>query len=240
MRRFLILIVSIIVLVNSAICQVSDIKKASSSRSSSSENGGIGSATAAAAFEVLNLSVNALIEWQRVKLQDRAENPSIVSFEIMAVAAVQPSTYYIVNPRVRGNWGLFSTDFRLNYLIEEGLDGVRHIRTDDWQVIELNIITAPKVNFYVGWGFLHEAFGEGAYHNEWTTCLRISPSRTPFKVQAEYRHSVPRIEVNGNIQYPILTRAKSGIYLMVGGAFQQYYSSITVWGIQGGIMVKLH
>ena len=240
MRRFLTLLALIVGMVNSGICQVNEIRKASSSRSSSSDNAGPGSATTAAAFEVLNLSVNALIEWQRIKLQTRTDNPSIVSFEFIALAAVQPSTYYIVNPRIRGNWGLFSTDFRMNYLIEESPDGVRHIRTDDWQVIELNIITSPKVNFYVGWGFLHEAFGEDAYHNEWTTCLRISPSRTPFSVQAEYRHSDPRIEINGNIQYPLLQKSRGNIYLMAGGAFQQYYSTIKVWGVQGGIMFRFN
>jgi hypothetical protein len=223
------------------LAQVDDIKKASNENSGSGRSeSSRGSSNSFHAFDILNISAHVLIEWQRVRLQTREQNPAMVSFEIMALGAVQPSSYYIIHPRIRGNWGIFSTDFRMNYLIEEDIDGVKHLRTEDWQVIQLNVITHRDVNFYVGWGFLREAFGAEEYYNEWTTCLRVKPHRVPFSLQAEYRHSEPRVEINANVQYPVLRKGRSDIYLIAGGAFQEYYSSIKVWGMQGGVMLKIY
>jgi hypothetical protein len=224
-----------------AMAQVDDIKSASteragSRRSESSRN----SSNSFHALDIINISAHALIEWQRIRLQMREQNPSMVSVEVIAVAAVQPSSYYIVHPRIRGNWGIFSTDFRMNYLIEEDVDGIKHLRTEDWQILQLNLIAHRNVNLYVGGGFLREAFGGRAYYNEWTTCLRVNPAKVPFSLQAEYRYSEPRVEFSTNVQYPVLRKGMSNIYLLAGGAFQEYYSNVRVWGLQGGIMLKVY
>jgi hypothetical protein len=240
MRRFVFAIVFSCTLPGLMWAQVDDIKNASSSSSNSRNGGRDNSSSDSFAFDVVNLSLHVLIDLQRLKLQTRDANPSLVSVEMIGLAAVQPSSYYIVHPRIRANWALFSTDFRLNYLIEEDVDGVKHIRTDDWQVIQLNFVAERTVNFYVGWGFLHEAFNDDKFYNEWTTCLRLSPARLPFAIQTEYRFSEPRIEASAGIQYPVLSKGTSHLYLLAGGAFQQYYSSIHVWGIQGGLMLRIY
>jgi hypothetical protein len=241
-RTFLLFLLLYITSSNqSAMAQVDDIKSASTQRSGSRRSeSSFGSSNSSLAIDIVNISAHALIEWQRLRLQSREQDPSMVSVEIMAVAAVQPSSYYIVHPRIRGNWGIFSTDFRINYLIEEDVDGVKHLRTEDWQVIQVNVITQRNLNFYVGWGFLREAFGDQGYFNEWTTCLRVNPPKMPFSLQAEYRYSEPRVEINANIQYPVLRKGLSNLYLLAGGAFQEYYSDIRVWGLQGGIMLKIY
>jgi hypothetical protein len=241
MRRYTLILVWLAMSGRMCLGQVDEIKKASSDHSGSGKSDSQGSSGSSyAAFEFANFTAQALIQWHHAKLQTRAQNPSIVSVEVMALGAVQPSSYYIIHPRIRGNWGLFSTDFRMNYLIEEDIDGLKHIRTDDWQIIELNIVTEPTFNFYVGFGFLHEAFNDDKYFEEWTACFRIMPRKFPIVLQAEYRYAVPRTEFNANIQYPILKRGVANLYIVAGGTFQQYYSTIQVWGMQGGIMMKIY
>jgi hypothetical protein len=238
MQRYFMILIMVSVLFGRGFAQVDEIKNASSERSTRVDNRN--SVESGFALELANITVNVLIEWQRIKLQTREQNPSLVSLEIIGIAAVQPSSYYIINPRVRANWGIFSTDFRINYLIEEDIDGVKHIRTDDWQILELNILTERTVDFYVGWGFLHEAFNNDEYYNEWTMCLRVKPSQIPTIIQSEYRHSEPRTEINVGVQYPVFRKGLANLYVMGGGTFQQYYSSINVWGIQGGVVMKIY
>jgi hypothetical protein len=62
-------------------------------------------------------AINGLADWQQYKLKKSEVNPSLVSLDVITQVATQPSRYYLVNPRVRGNWGLFSSDFRVNYLL---------------------------------------------------------------------------------------------------------------------------
>ncbi len=59
-------------------------------------------------------AINGLADWQQYKLKKREVNPYLVSLDVITQVATQPSRYYLVNPRVRGNWGLFSSDFRVN------------------------------------------------------------------------------------------------------------------------------
>ncbi len=67
----------------------------------------------------VDFAVRGLAAWQMSTLQHRGEVPNVLSLEVYGQAAIQPSTYYIFNPRVRGNWGIFLTDFRMNYMVEE-------------------------------------------------------------------------------------------------------------------------
>ncbi len=129
----------------------------------------VGGGSGSAIFvDIAIQSVDFFILWQQETLKKRETNRNITSVEVILQTALQPSTYYIVHPRVRANWGIFSTDFRMNYLIEEGVEGIGHIRTDDWQVVQLNIVTARNITLRVGGGILHENFGRGETFGEGT------------------------------------------------------------------------
>ena len=99
------------------LAQVDEIKKKSQENSNRKEGSGGGSGGASNVLAFFDM-FRFLGMWQTDKLAKREINPRIVSFEAFAQAAVQPSNYYLVQPRLRGNWGLFSTDFRFNWLID--------------------------------------------------------------------------------------------------------------------------
>jgi hypothetical protein len=222
--------------------QVNEIKRASSAPRKSSEirQGGSSTSTNAFAYNFLfQLMFTQVVQWQQQKLQRREEVPSMVSLDVMVQTAVQPSSYYIINPRIRGNWGLFSTDFRINYIIEEDIDGPKHIRTNDWQVLQVNLVTTRDVTARVGGGIIQEAYGDKNTYPEWTGALQFRPITNKVGGTIEYRGSEMRKEANAHIHYALFTKKRLHGYLTAGAVFQRYYSKVNLWGLQGGITFSI-
>ena len=226
----------------STVCaQVDDIKQKSSEHSSgSNEQSSSSGSNSGFYLDVFIQSVDMIAAWQSSALQTKESNPTVISFDVMLQAAIQPSSYYIVNPRMRANWGIFSTDFRLNYLIEEDFDGTKFIRTDDWQIIQLNVVTTRNVTFRIGGGTLHENFSGGKTFPEYTAGLHLFANHEKFGGITEYRWSEPRLEWSGLVHYRLFDTGHMHTFVTGGVAFQQYYRSVNVWGIQGGLMFRFY
>jgi hypothetical protein len=235
--RILLLCVAILKICSS-FAQVDEIRSAG--KNFPSESNSVNDISTGWYVDMAFYSVQGLMQWQEQKLQERIENPQLVSVDLMVSVAAQPSSYYIINPRIRGNWGIFSTDFRLNYILEESVDGVKYIRTNDWQILELNLITSKNVNFYIGGGIIHESFNESNTFPEYSTALYFRPVRFPVGFNAELRFSEPRIEFSGGIRKSVLERSSMNICLTLGAVRQRYYSTVTVWGVQLGILAKVY
>lgn len=232
--------------------QVNDIKSASSSNSSKSgRSGGSGSSDSDDSGSIggvfIDFFFGGIVELQSSKLRkDYTRYPSMISLDIMLQGAIKPSSYYLLWPRIRGNWGLFSTDFRMNYLIEEGLDGYTHIRTNDWQVIQLNLITSKFFTLRVGTGFMQEAFASERTFSESAFVFMVHAPDQSKVVGFEYRFSKdwdtganPRREFSVQYQHQLLNAGILHGYATVGGVYQRYYNAIDVWGIQAGFVLRL-
>jgi hypothetical protein len=229
----------------SLFAQVDEIKSESSKNSSRSKDndsrggGGFGLSIFVDVFQGIG-------QWQSMKLQDDRERyPSMVSFDIMIQGAIKPSSYYMAWPRIRGNWGLFSTDFRMNYLIEDDIDGFKHIRTTDWQIIQLNLITSRFFTFRIGTGFMKEAFNEKRSFSESAFMLNVHAPDQSKVLGFEYRFakdwetgSNPRREFSVQYQQQLFTINGFHGYTTVGVVYQKYYNTIEVWGIQGGLVFR--
>lgn len=231
----------------SAVGQVDDIKKKSSENSSRKSEGGrsgsSGSGNVAIFFDVFRLIGAA----QSDKLQKADSIRRLVSLETFFQAAVQPSSYYLFNPRIRGNWGLFSTDFRINYLFEDDRsNGAHDLTTFDWQILQLNLITIRNFTARVGGGNLYERFGNKQSFFEWTTGLSFYSNPQTIIGNLEYRvakdfvtNAVPRREINFSLEKQIFRTGSLRGYATVGGVYQRYYQSVTVWGLQAGFVMRI-
>lgn len=227
--------------------QVDEIKSASSSNSSKSGKGGDSSGGGGGGGWFLDFMFNGIVEWQTFKLQDDRERyPSMVSLDVMFQGAIKPSSYYILWPRVRGNWGLFSTDFRMNYLIEEGIDGYKHIRTNDWQVLQLNLITSKFFTFRLGTGFMQEAFNNNRLFSETAFIMNVHAPDQSKLIGFEYRFAKdwdtgvnPRNEFSIQYQHELFNKGKLHGYASAGAVFQRYYNSINIWGIEAGFVFRI-
>jgi hypothetical protein len=228
--------------------QVSEIKGASSSNSRSrGERGGGSRSSGLVAYFFIDLIGSGIVEWQRYKLAKVDVNPSVVSLEVMTQAAIQPSTHYVFHPRIRGNWGLFSTDFRVNYLVEEEVDGFKDLATYDWQVIQLNLITTRNVIGRVGIGVMQEDFGTRESFGETTAGMSIYSNKRMINGSMEYRWardwstgSFPRKEFNAFVEHQVFGQGRFHGFVTLGGMYQRYYDTVNVWGVQTGFVLKLH
>ncbi len=229
--------------------QVGDIKGASSSNKSGggSDRGRSGGSGAGAVYFFVDFAVRSIVPWQINTLQKRGEVPNVLSLEVFAQAGIQPSSYYIFNPRVRGNWGIFLTDFRMNYMIEDKLGGPVDLRTDDWQVLGLNIVNTKMVTARISTGIMHEAFGDGNMFSE--SVAGISVMRPDQKIggMGEFRWSrdystgaTPRLEASLAVQRKLFDHKSIHMFATGGVMFQRYYSEINVWGMQAGLAFKIY
>jgi hypothetical protein len=230
-----------------AFAQVSDIKSSSKSNSSSRSSGG-GSdrgGSGGNVFFFLDL-FRVFGAWQGHVLDKRPDVPQVVSLDLMMQSAIQPSQYYTFNPRVRGNWGILSTDFRWNVLIEETIDGPESLNTFDWQIAQLNFVNTRNVIVRAGAGFMQENFADrlSFFESSISSNLMFDEGWGGF---VEWRsakdfvsQAVPRREFNLQVQKQIF---ESGPWhgMVTGGLqFQRWYSTTNVWGIQGGFVLKLY
>lgn len=235
-------------LATNVLAQVDAIKGSSAAssrtRSSYGERGSRSSGMFAYVF--IDLIGSGIVEWQRYKLDKKQVNPSIISLEVLMQAATQPSSYYVFNPRIRGTWGLFSTDYRINYLVEEDINGYKDLTTLDWQILQLNIITTRNVIGRVGFGLMAENFGDYRSFGEGTVALQFYSNNRIWNGTIEYRNAsdwenfvTPRREFNAYVERQFFEKGRAHAYLTMGGMYQRYYESIDVWGIQGGVVFKL-
>jgi hypothetical protein len=200
-------------------------------------------------FFLFDLFFGIIPSWQQLKLSaDRTRYPSLVSVEILTQGALNPPNYYFIWPRIRGNWGIFSSDFRMNYLIDRVSDGsYAHIRTNDWQVLQLNIITSRFITLRTGAGMMNEAFTGGGSFMEWTAMLEFHNRLQSDRMSFEYRHARdwvtnawPRFEISAQYQRQILTVGKMHTLLSVGLVYQNYYRTIPVTGLMSGLLFRFY
>ena len=224
--------------------QVDAIKGASTGNSSGSDSNT--SSDVGLGLDVFFFLFGGLGSLHVSKIQDNRDYPSMLSLDVNFQGAIQPASYYILQPRIRANWGLFSTDFRMNYLIEDDIDGVKHIRTNDWQVLQLNLITNRFFTFRIGTGFMQEAFEKKRYFNESSLMLNVHAPDQSKLLGFEFRFSKdwdtganPRQEFNIQYQHQIFQASILHGYVSLGGLYQRYYSSINVWGSQTGLVFRL-
>ena len=229
-----------------ASAQVGEIKSTSSGNAGKA-TGDKGSGSNAVLLYLFWDVLNLLPEWQQYKLTKRPINPYLISLDIIAPVAIQPSQYYLFNPRIRGNWGLFSTDFRINYLIQETTSGTSDLSSLDWQILQLNILTTRNVIGRVGGGFMQENFGGRKSFFESSFGLFVQSNSKKIGASIEYRVAQdydtgvnPRREFSAQFEKRLSSRGYWNSYLTVGGVYQRYYESISVWGIQAGIAFRIH
>lgn len=232
-----------------ATAQVNQIKSSSSANASSggSRSGERGGSSVGFTYFFIDLIGNGIVAWQRDKLHKQEINPRIVSLELPLQVAMQPSSYYLFNPRIRGNWGLFSTDFRVNYLVEQDMNGLKDLATFDWQIIQLNLITTKNVIGRVGIGTMNENFGNKQSFFESSFGVSVIASDHKISGNIEYRvakdyntDATPRREINASLEKKIFSTGMFHGFATLGGVYQQYYNSVSVWGIQAGMVFRIH
>ncbi len=242
LRLFLILLTA-----TASYAQVDAIKSSSSSNNSGGDRKGLGGGNGFAFFFV-DLLVNNIVPLQRQTLEKKNEIPELVSLELRLQSGLQPSTYYLPLPRIRANWGLFSTDYRRSYLIESNpLGPTKDLSWNDWQIVQLNLVNTPTARFRVGGGIMAEMFESKRTFTEYTVALALTSKSNAYTGEFEFRQasdlatgSTPRWELNAQVNKKMFDQNRIHGYLTGGGVFQEYYGTVHVWAFTAGITFKLY
>ncbi len=182
-------------------------------------------------------------------LENRDEDPTIVSLDILPHAAynIDPKyNSYLFSPRVRGTWGLFSTDFRFNLLIEYDDNLGKTFKTFDWQILELNLLSFNEFNLRLGSGWLYNYHSQNSY-NEHFLGMELRLNNQFFLATVEGR-SAWDYEAGGNVFHEATLRTSYRFvnyehlfgYLTGGIVYQNHFMKIDYITLQAGFSFNIH
>ena len=195
-------------------------------------------------------AIPAMIDAQRNSLSKRDSVPRIVSVEIRFDYGTHPgfihdeNPYNYMIPRIRLNWGIFSTDFRMHQLFEK--DSLnQYYRTWDWQVLDFNLLNCRHARLSLGGGFSKEEYTghvnpEIALNNDiyWGRNLRWKTTLEGRIAEDLIRDTWPRVEGSAGVGYALAEGTGVHLYLQAGFLDDWYYSRVNTWGIYGGLNLR--
>ncbi len=246
LTRYAALVVVLSLLSTMALGQVSEVKKESAENKSKKESGsnndgGDGNSVFVDFF--FNITFRGVVMAQRNMLDRRFDQPDLVGLEGMLQAGYYPEdNNMLLLPQIRGNWGLFSTSFRVNRM----QDQTGFFRTLDWQLLILNIVARPGVTFRVGSGLSYETESEDAFNEHYLSLElhfldREVNTALDFRISKDYETgATPRWELNPRVDYRIFNIGKLDVNVMGGFLFQRYYSNVEFYFVQTGLNLSFY
>ncbi len=123
-----------------------------------------------------------------------------VSFEGRMLGGYGPlENVALIQPQVRGNWGLFSTQLRYNRIF----DNTGVLSTWDWQIVQFNFLNHEAIRWVVGLGLSHEIEFDDTYF-EGTSSFTVFLADRVWAPTLEYRwtgDTTPRQEFSAILDY---------------------------------------
>ena len=241
----LLLLTGIITLneVSGQISEIKELSKASKSLSSEVFSGGgsdLGFFFADVAFDVF---IYSFVDGHRRMMQRRSEEPWLLSLDVdLHGGYYNNENATVLSPSIRGNWGLFSTQFRYNKF----QDFTASFPTFDWQILQFNIVAQPGVNFRIGSGFMHEIDNNKSNYEQFLG-LELHFNQRKINPVVELRwaedfetNRTARFEVNTQINWFLARYGRVNVNLMTGFLYQKYYEQENFYFAQAGFTFNIY
>jgi hypothetical protein len=198
--------------------------------------------------------VEFLIDHGKEIMDMRVQNPTLLSLDVDVNAAYsmhfspdsgQYYRYLNYLPHIRGNLGIFSTDFRFNMLTEYDADIPDSYKS--WELLfMLNFVPVYNFKISLGTGVFNELYTE-KYYNEHYLNLQFGLFENKdvldmdTRIAVDYSNSqVPFLEVGIRYKIRIMNMQHVYSYLSVGGLYQNYYGQHDIFGLSAGISFNMH
>ncbi len=237
-------IVAILIACTPAFSQVDDIKKKSDKYKkddNSSSDSNIGSSNdpvfdacfetcASGCFDIaLSVVTEIMIQHHIYLMDSRNEDPTALSLDLMMHTAYEPNNQIVnVVPRIRGTWGVLSTDFRFNHLVERD-QAIATFKTLSWQILALHFGVPDAFSFRIGSGFYYD-ISDALMFNEHYTGLQLKFGgqsillNLEYRIALDYEHSETVFQdFDANIAFRLLNFPNLYTYANVGFVHQKYY-----------------
>lgn len=195
------------------------------------------SACASGFFDIFIDIVGNIGEENGEYVDYKKDDVSYIShFDMSFQLGVLPNQYLVYLPRIRGQYGVFGTDFRVYHNQEYRFKETDSYTTYDWQILVLNIVSVKQFNFRIASGIMVEnSDGDNFTFNEHTMAFSIFPKdRIQLNVEGrltpDYETGIMvRQEVNANILYQLNKNENAKVNLMLGVLSARYYENVNVW-----------
>lgn len=196
--------------------------------------------------------IDFLIDHQHEIMNLRKLDPTLISLEIDANFAYalhysQGEIYTYINylPQIRGNLGIFSTDFRYNILTEYLSDGPDSFNS--WELVfMLNFVPGKAFKMSIGTGTCYEKYTD-SYYNEhyFGTKIGLFQNRDfidmDTRVVVNYSKGVyPFFEAGIRYNTKMINFEHLSAYISLGGIYQNYYQAHDIWAARGGLIFNIH
>jgi hypothetical protein len=185
--------------------------------------------------------VDGLAQHHR-QIVDNPDYPGAVSFEVMPHGGYNGDNLVNFIPRVRGTWGVLSTDFRMNFLAQPD----DAYQTYDWQILILSTYPEKHLNIRVGSGIFWDTY-TGHSYNEHFAALEMNVHDQFFTATAEGRMAFDyyagisvfsEAALRGNFRV-VKSNHMAG-YVTLGAEFQNYYDAVNLVIFTGGMTFNIH
>lgn len=230
-------------LLNTLQAQVSDIKISAEQNANNNDSDNNNAVAASVIWDIAWQLFAWAPELQVQQLSRKELFPEIISLELMPHVGfgLSPTGNFLLTPRIRGNWGLFSGEVRYTQLAEVGT-----YSTLDWQVL-FNVVNQREATLRLGSGIMSEFHTKNLFVEHffgldvrWTRDKRLS-SNFEFRFTPDYgRSEMVRLEGNVRLNYRIFDWGRLEGFWTVGAIFQKYYRDTNIWLAQTGMTFNLH
>lgn len=166
MKKILILFLSVLFVFNYVAAQkTNDNGGNSGSNTNNDNNNNNNNSDNSCVSSILNTADVLIGQYQSSLLKSKKKNPSVTSFEIDALGGLASRSgvnFYNILPRLKGNYGAFSGDLRLNHMVYADDPTIKTTGIDG--LVEFNIIVGSGFKMAIGQGIYYDFDTEAAFH----------------------------------------------------------------------------
>jgi hypothetical protein len=212
---------------------------------------------------VFNVAFNMLgqvIINHHLQIMNQINDPSKLSLEVTPTIAygahfndekVKIYDYFNILPQLHGRWGVLSTDFRYNLLLDFQDFSINSFKSWEWNIFQINIQPADEHLITLGTGISYESFSKTLY-NEHLLSYRYKTIDQMFYTQAtgrlatDYKFSpvmsdaifFTEINLNGGVKFMTFNHLFG--YFTFGAIYQNYFLSHNIFLVQTGLTFNIH
>lgn len=203
------------------------------------------SSNSAGPFKAIGNLIMLIAGVQESMLEKEADVPEMTSLEYVADANISGKGGFEFRPRLRGNWGLFSTDARFYTLAVRNTEGrYEQLSYFDWQPVMINLAARRNFKWRIGTGVSHEYF-TGNNYSEHTTQFELMPvEKLIAKAEGRWAEdystkTVVRKEANFSLEYLLKEEKHYAIFTGANASYNNLYETNPFWVFGPSFRIRL-
>lgn len=152
--------------------------------------------------------------------------------------------YANFTPGINGRFGIYSMDFRLNYLMDYDNGIIDSYKSWEWLIMQLNIQPVTNFRFIYGAGLFKENYLDQIKAEQYLGIEFSNNSKSQIAMAelriVPYQNEITFTEVCLKYNQRIIDTNHFFVYLFASGVYQNYYTSHDIWLVKTGFSINIH